>query len=129
MYHHNDCSYNENNFKSTLSHAINDVAMVVYYVFAGLFIANFAIEILVGTEKFNSWMTSSTYIIILLAAIIGVIPGCGGMIAVIVAYITIPDFPMAALIAAGISTSGDGIFTLIAENKKDGIIISLVGLF
>ena len=40
----------ENNFKSTLSHAINDVAMVVYYVFIGLFIANFAIEILVGPE-------------------------------------------------------------------------------
>ena len=127
MYHHNDCSYNENNFKSTLSHAINDVAMVVYYVFIGLFIANFAIEILVGPEKFNSWMTSSKYLIILLAATIGVIPGCGGMIAVIVAYITIPDFPMAALIAAGIATSGDGIFALIAENKKDSIIISLVG--
>ena len=128
MYNHTDCSHNEDNFKSTLSHAINDVAMVVYYVFIGLFVANFIIEILVGPEKFNSWMTSSTYLIILLAAVIGAIPGCGGMIAVIVAFITIPDFPMAALIAAGIATSGDGIFALIAENKKDGLIISFIGL-
>ena len=128
MCNHTDCLYNEDNLKSTLSHAINDIAMVVYYVFIGLFIANFAIEILVGPEKFNSWMTSSTYLIILLAAVIGAIPGCGGMIAVIVTYITIPDFPMAALIAAGIATSGDGIFVLIAENKKDGLIISIVGL-
>ena len=128
MYHNTDCSHNEDNFKSTLSHAINDVAMVVHYVFIGLFVANFIIEILVGPEKFNTWMTSSTYLIILLAAVIGAIPGCGGMIAVIVAFITIPDFPMAALIAAGIATSGDGIFALIAENKKDGLIISLIGL-
>ena len=35
---------------------------------------------------------------------------------------------MAALIAAAISTSGDGIFPLLAENKKDGFIVSLLGL-
>jgi hypothetical protein len=45
-----------------------------------------------------------------------------------VAFITIPNFPMAALIAAAISTSGDGIFPLLAENKKDGFIVSLLGL-
>ena len=50
------------------------------------------------------------------------------MIAVVVAFITIPNFPMAALIAAAIATSGDGIFPLLAENKKDGFIISVVGL-
>ena len=44
--------------------------------------------------------STSKYILILIAAFIGVIPGCGGMIAVAVAYISIPDFPMAALIAA-----------------------------
>jgi len=34
---------------------------------------------------------------------------------------------MAALIAAAIATSGDGIFPLLAENKKDAMIVSLVG--
>ena len=50
------------------------------------------------------------------------------MIAVTAAYITIPDFPMSALIAAAIATSGDGIFPLLAENRKDGFIVSAVGL-
>jgi len=64
---------------------------------------------------------------VLLAALIGLTPGCGGMITVAVAYITIPNFPMAALIAAAIATSGDGIFPLLAENRKDGLIISGLG--
>ena len=64
----------------------------------------------------------------LLAAIMGLIPGCGGMILVAVAFIDVPNFPMAALIAAAIATSGDGIFPLLAENRKDGFIVSGVGL-
>ena len=65
---------------------------------------------------------------ILLAAVIGFIPGCGGMITVAAAYITINNFPIAALIAAAVATSGDGIFPLFAQNKKDGLIVSLFGL-
>ena len=34
----------------------------------------------------------------------------------------------AALIAAAIATSGDGIFPLLAENRKDGFIVSGLGL-
>ena len=125
----NNCSCNENNFKSIIKHAIKDVSLVVTYVFIGLIVANFIIDEIVGSETFDSWMSTSAYVVVLLAALIGVIPGCGGMITVAVAYITISNFPLAALIAAGIATSGDGIFPLIAENKKDGLIISIAGLF
>lgn len=114
--------------KSTLMHSIADIAMVISYVFLGLFIANYIIDVLVGPETFDAWMTSSAFLVVILAAIIGFTPGCGGMIAVAVAFITIPNFPMAALIAAAIATSGDGIFPLLAENKKDGIVISVAGL-
>jgi hypothetical protein len=127
-YKHHDCYSSYNNIKSTLLHAILDVAMVVTYVFIGLFIANFIIDVLVGAETFDAWMKSSAYLVILLAALIGVTPGCGGVIAVAVAFITIPNFPMAALIAAAIATSGDGIFPLLAENRKDGFIVSGLGL-
>ena len=106
--------------------AVSDIAMVITYVFVGLFVANFIIDILVGPEKFDDWMTSSAAIVVILAAFIGATPGCGGMIAVAVAYITIPHFPMPALIAAAIATSGDGIFPLLAENKKDALLITLV---
>ena len=128
VYKHHDCYSSYNTIKSSILHAILDVAMVVTYVFIGLFVANYIIDILVGAQTFNLWMTSSAYVVILLAALIGVTPGCGGVIAVAVAFITIPDFPMAALIAAAIATSGDGIFPLLAENRKDGFIVSGFGL-
>ena len=129
IYKHHDCYYlDKDDMKSTILHAILDVAMVVTYVFIGLFVANYVIDVLVGAEMFDAWMTSSPYIVILLAALIGVTPGCGGMIAVTVAFITIDNFPLAALIAAAIATSGDGIFPLLAENRKDGFIVSGFGL-
>ena len=128
IYKYHDCYSDSIDSKSTILHAVLDVALVVTYVFIGLFVANYVIDILVGAEQFDVWMTSSAHIVILLAAIIGVTPGCGGMIAVAVAFITIPNFPMAALIAASISTSGDGIFPLFAENKKEAFIVSGFGL-
>ncbi len=124
VYKHPD-HCNVNDIRSTLLHAVLDVAMVVTYVFIGLIIANYIIDVLVGAETFDKWMTSSPYLVVLLAALIGVLPGCGGMIAVAVAFITIANFPISALIAAAIATSGDGIFPLLAENRKDGIIISI----
>jgi hypothetical protein len=93
-------------------------------VFIGLVVANFIIDVLVGPEKFESWMSSSSIVVVIIAAFIGATPGCGGMIAVAVAYITLPNFPMAALIAGAIATSGDGIFPLLAENKKDALLIT-----
>ncbi len=118
----------DNTIKSTTLHAVKDVAMVVTFVFFGLFVANYIIDELVGEDKFKLWMTSSTYVVVLIAALIGLMPGCGGMIVVAVAYIDIPDFPIAALIAAAIATSGDGIFPLLAENRKDGLIVTGFGL-
>jgi len=127
VYKHHDCYSSYNNIRSIMLHAVLDVSMVVTYVFIGLFFTNYIIDVIVGPEIFDTWMTSSVEVVILLASLIAVTPGCGGMIAVVVAFITIPNFPMAALIAASIATSGDGIFPLLAENKKDGIIVSVMG--
>ena len=126
---HGECSDHESNsIRSTLVHSVADVALVVTYVFVGLFVANYTIDVLVGPERFDAWMTSSPLAVVILAAFIGATPGCGGMIAVAAAYTIIPSFPMAALIAAGIATSGDGIFPLIAANKKDAIVVTAAGL-
>ncbi len=129
IYKEHDCHCDEDDIKSTLVHAIIDVAMVVTFVFIGLLVANYIIDVLVGPERFDAWMTSSPYLVVLLAALIGATPGCGGMIAVVIAFVTIHNFPMAGLIAAAIATSGDGIFPLLAENKKDGILITVASLF
>lgn len=121
------CSCCNKDIKSTLIHSVSDITMVVMYVFIGLLVANFIIDVLVGAETFDLWMTSSGFIVVLIAALIGATPGCGGMIAVAVAFTSIDNFPIAALIAAAIATSGDGIFPLLAENKKDAIIITTSG--
>ena len=127
VYKHHEFYHETVAIKHVILHTVIDVAMVVTYVFIGLFVANYVIDVVIGAETFDEWMTSSVYIVILLASLIGVTPGCGGMIAVAVAYIAIPNFPMAALIAAAIATSGDGIFPLLAQNKKDGLIVSAFG--
>lgn len=114
--------------RSAFQASVIDLSMIVFYVFIALFISNYIIDIVVGPEAFDAWMTSSAFQVVLISALIGVTPGCGGMIAVAAAFVTIPNFPMAALIAAAIATSGDGIFPLIAQNKKDAIIISIAGL-
>lgn len=110
--------------KEALLDAVTDISMVITYVFLGLLVANFLIDVVVGPEAFEIWMRSSAAVVVLLAAIIGATPGCGGMIAVAVAYITIPQFPIAALLAGSVATSGDGIFPLLAENKKDALMIT-----
>lgn len=126
---HGNCSDEESKtLKSALTHSIADVALVVTYVFVGLFAANFVIDVLVGAERFDDWMNSSAALVVVLAAFIGATPGCGGMIAVAAAYTIVPQFPIAALIAAGIATSGDGIFPLLASNKKDAIKVTAAGL-
>ncbi|WP_034550547.1 putative manganese transporter [Carnobacterium funditum] len=125
-YKGHDCSC-DNNVKATLLHAVFDISTIIIYVLAGLLIANYIIDILVGPETFDAWMTSSAFVVVVIAAIIGATPGCGGMISVAVAFITIPNFPIAALIAAGIATSGDGIFPLLAFNKKAALIVTVFG--
>lgn len=121
------CEHDDEDIKSTLLDSVVDITMVISYVFVGLLIANFAIDVLIGTDRFAAWMKASSFIVVIIAACIGATPGCGGMIAVAVAFIAIDNFPMAALIAASISTSGDGIFPLLAQNKKDAIIITVCG--
>ncbi len=114
--------------RSVLVESVMDITMVISYVFVGLVVANFVIDILVGEEQFMSWMNESAMVVVVLAALIGVTPGCGGMIAAAVAYVTIPNFPIAALISSGIATSGDGILPLLANNKKEALTISGLSL-
>ena len=121
-------SESHTDLKSVLLESVIDITMVITYVFVGLVVANFVIEVIVGPEQFKEWMSSSALLVVVIAALIGATPGCGGMITVAVAYISIQDFPIAALISAGIATSGDGIFPLLANNKKDALLITGISI-
>ncbi len=129
VYKRHGCHCDHDNLKSVLSHAILDVSMVVSYVLIGLLVSNYFIDIIIGEDTFNQWMQSSVVLLIILfSGLIGVMPGCGGMIVVASAFLTVDNFPLSALITASIATSGDGIFPLLANNKKDGFLVSLFGL-
>ena len=121
-------SESHSDLHSVLLESVIDITMVITYVFVGLVVANFVIDVIVGPDQFNEWMNSSALLVVVIAALIGATPGCGGMITVAVAYISIQNFPIAALISAGIATSGDGIFPLIANNKKDALLITGISL-
>jgi len=121
-------SASQTNIRSVFLESIMDITMVITYVFIGLVAVNFVIDIVVGKDQFSSWMTESQLVVVFIAALIGATPGCGGMIAVAVAYATLQDFPIAALLAAGIATSGDGIFPLLAKNKKHAFTITGLSL-
>ena len=123
-----DCCHDNSSVRKSLIAAMVDVALIIFYVFIGLTVANYIIDELVGPERFDEWMNSSTWAVVLICALIGATPGCGGMIAVAVAFATISNFPMAGLIAAAIATSGDGIFPLLAANKRDALLVTAAGL-
>ncbi|MEM1422553.1 MAG: putative manganese transporter [Planctomycetota bacterium] len=123
-----DCCHDNTSVRRSLIAAMVDVALVIFYVFVGLTVANYVIDELVGPERFDAWMEGSAFVVVVVCALIGATPGCGGMIAVAAAFATIPNFPMAGLVAAAIATSGDGIFPLLAANKRDALLITGVGL-
>ena len=127
LYRGSCCNQDATDVKSSIVTAVYDIALVIFYVFISLFMINFLIDYIIGPESFDAWLMTGSIFIVFIAAFIGALPGCGGMIAVAAAFVSIPSFPIAALIAAGIATSGDGIFPLFASNKKDAIFITLMG--
>jgi len=102
--------------KETVIHDAEEVAFVGTWVF----IAFFAYEIFVyyvGEPAISGWIVSSGIVSVLIASVVGMIPGCGVQIIMVSLY-TKGLLPFAALIAHTISQDGDAIFPLLAMNKK-----------
>lgn len=121
------CDQDFKTLQSTLMTAVFDVAIITSYVLLSLILFNVIIDIVIGVETFKTWMLTSGIIVVLISSLIGLLPGCGGMIVVTTAFVTIPSFPIAALIASGIATSGDGVFPLFVSNKKDALSVMMLG--
>ena len=52
-------SESHTDLKSVLLESVIDITMVITYVFVGLVVANFVIEVIVGPDQFKEWMSSS----------------------------------------------------------------------
>ena len=101
--------------RETMVHAASETAFVTFWVLIAYFVYEFSMMGFGVTED-DLARYGSGFIAVIVAAIIGVIPGCGPQILAITAYTKgMISFP--ALLANAISQDGDALFPLLVRHK------------
>ena len=108
-----------NSLDETLVHAASETAFVTFWVLIAYLVFEFGM-ILSGISESDMSEHGSGAAAVLLAAAVGLIPGCGPQIIAITAYIEgVISFP--ALVANAISQDGDALFPLLVRHKVASI--------
>ena len=108
-----------NSLDETLVHAASETAFVTFWVLIAYLVFEFGM-ILFGINETDMSELGSGSGAVLLAATIGLIPGCGPQIIAITAYVEgLVSFP--ALVANAISQDGDALFPLLVRHKTASI--------
>ena len=108
-----------NSLDETLVHAASETAFVTFWVLIAYLVFEFGM-ILSGINETDMSELGSGSGAVLLAATIGLIPGCGPQIIAITAYVEgLVSFP--ALVANAISQDGDALFPLLVRHKTASI--------
>ena len=108
-----------NSLDETLVHAASETAFVTFWVLIAYLVFEFGM-ILSGISESDMSEHGSGTGAVLLAATVGLIPGCGPQIIAITAYIEgVISFP--ALVANAISQDGDALFPLLVRHKVASI--------
>ena len=108
-----------NSLDETLVHAASETAFVTFWVLIAYLVFEFGM-ILSGITESDMSEHGSGAGAVLLAATVGLIPGCGPQIIAITAYIEgVISFP--ALVANAISQDGDALFPLLVRHKVASI--------
>ena len=108
-----------NSLDETLVHAASETAFVTFWVLIAYLVFEFG-RILSGISESDMSEHGSGAAAVLLAATVGLIPGCGPQIIAITAYIEgVISFP--ALVANAISQDGDALFPLLVRHKVASI--------
>jgi len=101
--------------KETMIHAASETAFVTFWVMAAYLVFGFTM-LLSGLNDSDIAKYGGGWIAVSVAAIIGLIPGCGPQIIAITAYTKdMISFP--ALAANAISQDGDALFPLLVRHK------------
>ena len=104
-----------NSLDETLTHAASETAFVTFWVLFA-YLAFEAVMSLGGASESDLASNGDGAVAIVIAASIGLIPGCGPQIIAITAYIEgIISFP--ALVANAISQDGDALFPLLVRHR------------
>ena len=108
-----------NSLDETLVHAASETAFVTFWVLIAYLVFEFGM-ILSGISESEMSEHGSGTTAVLVAATIGLIPGCGPQIIAITAYVEgVISFP--ALVANAISQDGDALFPLLVRHKVASI--------
>ena len=104
-----------NSFRETLIHSAGETAFVTFWVMLAYLIFEFSM-LFAGIEEADLAKYGDGFIAVTVAAIIGLIPGCGPQIIAITAYTKdMISFP--ALVSNAISQDGDALFPLLVRHK------------
>lgn len=104
-----------NSLDETLVHAASETAFVTFWVLLAYLVFEFGM-LLSGIKESDMSEHGSGVGAVLVAATIGLIPGCGPQIIAITAYVEgLISFP--ALVANAISQDGDALFPLLVRHK------------
>lgn len=108
-----------NSFDETLVHAASETAFVTFWVVLAYLIFEFGM-LFSGISESDLSQGGAGAEAVVVAAIIGLVPGCGPQIIAISAYVEgIVSFP--ALVSNAISQDGDALFPLLVRHKKASI--------
>ena len=108
-----------NSLDETLIHAASETAFVTFWVLVAYLVFEFGM-IASGVDETGLSEHGAGVGAVMLAAFVGLIPGCGPQIIAITAYVQgIVSFP--ALVANAISQDGDALFPLLVRHKAASI--------
>jgi len=117
--------------KETLIHSAEETAFVITWVFVAYLVYEFSIFVLggasyaTGEEILTDFMLSTGMLTVIIAAVVGLIPGCGPQV-IFVTLFTRGLMPFAALLANAISQDGDALFPLLAIDRKSSLWATII---
>ncbi|MFP4548035.1 MAG: putative manganese transporter [Fidelibacterota bacterium] len=99
----------------------------VPHIFLWTFGALLVMNLLIAHVDFKSWMESNQLIVLLIAALVGLIPESGPHL-IFVTFYSQGLVSLPILLASSIVQDGHGMLPMLAESRKNFIIIKLINL-
>lgn len=113
--------------KETLIHTAEEVAFLVSWVFVAFFSYEIFLNYIGGELVLKNILDSGGFLVVIMAILVGLIPGCGPQILLAALYIS-GAIPFSALAANAICNDGDALFPLLALSKKSAFMVTLYNI-
>lgn len=116
-----------NSILETLIHTAEEVAFLVSWVFIAFLGYELLLNYIGGEEVLKLFLNNKGFLVVIMAILIGLIPGCGPQILLAAIYIS-GGIPFSALVANAICNDGDALFPLLALSKKSALLVTIYNI-